>query len=68
MADKCKLYEMYGEACFNQKIFTTGQHMDFSLRVKVKKTIDGVETHRLSGKEKFMAHRSLKRVLLSSWI
>ena len=42
--------DLYGEACFSQKIFTNWQHMALSLWAWVQKTVCGVET--LSGKEK----------------
>ena len=44
----------YKEACFSQKIFTNGLNMVWSLWAWVEKQVHGVETHWLSGKEKFL--------------
>ena len=59
MTDKWKPYEiyrsmcnMYGEACFHQKIFTIGLNIGLPLQTWIEKTVHGVETHWLATKEK----------------
>ena len=44
---------MYRKTCLSQKrkLFTNGLNMDLPQRGCVKKTVDGVEKHRLSTKE-----------------
>ena len=51
LAGKCKLYEIYGrmcdwygEACFNQKMFTDRLNFGLSQPAWVEKTIHGVKT------------------------
>ena len=59
VAEKCKpheiywrIHDMYQETCFSQKIFANGQNMGLPLWAWVEKTVYGVETHWLFGKEK----------------
>ena len=40
-----KISDMYGEACFSQKMFTDEQNMDFPLWSWVENRVHGVETH-----------------------
>ena len=47
-----RMCNVYKEACFNQKTFINRLNMGLSLQVWVEKTVHGVETHCLSGKEK----------------
>ena len=50
----CEIYkrmcDMYGEACFNEKICSNGLNTDLPQRARVKNTDDGMETYWLSGK------------------
>ena len=68
VAEKCKPYEnycydVYGEACFSQKnLYRWAKHA-FPVRAWIKKTVLVVETHWLSGKKKFFACRSIKKVM-----
>ena len=39
--------------------------MDLQLRTWVGKTVHGAKTHRLSGKQKFQAQHSVKKMLLA---
>ena len=48
-----RMYNVYAEVCFNQEMFANWLNMGLPLQVRVKETVDGVETHRLSGKERF---------------
>ena len=54
----CKIYRrmcsVYREACFSLKMFTQQLNMGLPLLALVEKTVNGVETHRLSGKEKVL--------------
>ena len=59
--EKCKqreinkrLYDVYGEAFCCQNIFTHKLNMGLSLWAWVEKTVHGVETHWISGKEKVL--------------
>ena len=58
LVEKCKpceiywrMFNVYGEACFNQKMFINGLIMGLSLRGRVEKTVHGVEIHWLWGKK-----------------
>ena len=59
VAEKCKTCEIfrsmcdvYKEAHFSQKMFTNGLTLDLPRQALVEKTVDGVETHWLSGLKK----------------
>ena len=49
-----RMCDVYGEAWFNQKMFTIRLNMSSSRCDWVKKTVHGVEAHRLSSIEKVL--------------
>ena len=46
--------DVYREACFLPKMFPNGLNIGSLLRARIEKTVYGIETHQLSGKEKVL--------------
>ena len=68
LAEKCKPCEIYTRMCIvyreawlSQRLLTNGLNIGLPLRVRVKKTVNGAETHWFSGKKKFQAQQSVKK-------
>ena len=47
-----RMCDVYRKTCFSQKLFRNGLNMGLPLRVWVKKKVNWVERHWVSGKEK----------------
>ena len=63
-ANYVKFTDVYGEACFNQKMFTYGLNIDLPLQAWIKKTVHEVETYCLL-KKKFQVLQSVKEMMLT---
>ena len=60
-----KMFDVYGKACFNQKIFPNGLNMGFPQWAWIEKWVNWVKVIDFPIKKMFRAPRSLNKVMLS---